>query len=354
MRTTFHQFFRPTKNEMNAMLTQALICYDANVLLNVYRYSEETQRGLIGVFKDFSDRTRLPHQVALEYARNRAKTVVEQVNLCQATEDAFNKVVKDYITPRDRQPFLSADASAALAVIMDELEKKRKALEAMISEDEYADLLLSLFEQKICAAPDETTLAQLHAIAAGRYAKKIPPGYSDLKEKELPFAYGDYVAWRQLMDIATREKKDFIFVTDDFKEDWRLKLSGKTIGPRPELLEEFRRETGQGVWLFSSEGFLIATNEAGSSQVAESVIEEVSAHLVAQTALLASGSKLSSRSVEHRDANAPAPDVKLSNLRKESAEAESFDEEAAVRHTKVTTPSKTKTPGAGEEYGGDE
>ena len=134
----------------------------------------------------------------------------------------------------------------------------------MISEDKYADLLLSLFDQKIGAAPDEEMLKQLHEQAADRYAKKTPPGYSDLKDKGVPRAYGDYIVWRELMDIAKKEKKDFILVTDDSKDDWRLKLSGKTIGPRPELLEEFRRETGQRVWLFTSEGFLIATKEAGS------------------------------------------------------------------------------------------
>ena len=30
MRNTFHQYFRPTKEEMDALLAEALICYDAN------------------------------------------------------------------------------------------------------------------------------------------------------------------------------------------------------------------------------------------------------------------------------------------------------------------------------------
>ena len=81
MRTTFHQYFRPTKDEMDALLAEALICYDANVLLNVYRYSDETQKGLIEIFGAFADRTYLPHQVALEYARSRVKTIIDQVNL---------------------------------------------------------------------------------------------------------------------------------------------------------------------------------------------------------------------------------------------------------------------------------
>ncbi len=361
MRTTFHQFFRPTKDEMDAMLAHALICYDANVLLNIYRYSEETQMGLVEVFKTFADRTRLPHQVALEYARNRGKTIVDQVNHCEATERAFAKVVDDFIKPKNKQPFLSAGSATALEGIMEELAKKRKALESMISEDSYADLLHSLFDQRISALPDEKTLEQLHKEAADRYERKIPPGYSDLAEKEIPRAYGDYIAWRQLMDLAAQEKKDFILVTDDSKGDWYLKLKGKTIGPRPELLEEFHRETGQRIWLFDSEAFLIATKKAGSAQIADSVIEEVGAHLVAQSSAPASEDKLSSPRIESEHATGLASEFKLSSPRIERAKLDAFASEPQVQDAKLSTPGKEtaaltdkKTAVVGGDDGGDE
>lgn len=325
---------------MDEMLKEALICYDANVLLNIYRYSDETQNGLIEVFKDFVDRTCLPHQVALEYARNRAKTIVDQANFCQSTEDAFKKVIKEFIEPKDKQPFLSAESTKALNGIIDELTSKRKLLESMISEDKYADLFLSLFDQKIGAAPGEETMKQLHKQAEDRYEKKTPPGYSDLKDKEVPRAYGDYIVWRQLMDIAKKDKRDFILVTDDSKEDWWLRLSGKTIGPRPELLEEFRQETGQCVWLFTSEGFLIATKEAGSTRVSDSVIKEVGEHLIAQTSALASEDKLSSPNIDLKEATGSASDVKLVSQRVDHAKTDEFAKEASLQDSKLTTPGK--------------
>ena len=361
MRTMFHQFFRPTKAKMDEMLKEALICYDANVLLNIYRYSEETQEGLLEVFKAFVPRTCLPHQVALEYARNRAKTIVDQVNLCQSTEAAFKRVIKDFIAPKDKQPFLSADSTKALDGIIDELATKRKSLESMISEDKYVDLFLSLFDQKIGAAPDEETLKQLHKQADDRYEEKTPPGFSDLKDKEVQRAYGDYIVWRQLMDIAKKDKRDFILVTDDSKEDWWLRLSGKTIGPRPELLEEFRQETGQCVWLFTSEGFLIATKEAGSTQVSDSVIKEVGEHLISQTSALASEDKLSNPNLDLKDVNGSASDVKLSSQRVEHAKTDEFAKEESLQEGKLTTPvEKTVAPTekkmavASEDGGGEE
>lgn len=367
MRTMFHQFFRPTKAKMDEMLEKALICYDANVLLNIYRYSEETQGGLIEVFKAFVDRTCLPHQVAFEYARNRANTIVEQVNLCQSTEAAFKKVIVDFIAPKDKQPFLSADSTKALDGIINELATKRKALESMISEDKYVDLFLSLFDQKIGAAPDEETLKQLHKQADDRYKKKTPPGYIDAKDKKNPRAYGDYIVWRQLMDIAKKNNRDFIFVTDDSKDDWWLRLSGKTIGPRPELLEEFRRETGQCIWIFTSKGFLIATKKAGSTQVSDRVIEEVGEHLIAQTSELASEDKLSSPNIDFEESNGSASDFKLSSKRVEQTKMDEFAKEASLKKEvsfkedklmtpaeKTVAPTEKKTAVDSEDGGGEE
>jgi hypothetical protein len=147
------------------------------------------------------------------------------------------------------------------------------------------------------------------------------------------------------MDIAKKEKRDFILVTDDSKDDWRLKLSGKTIGPRPEHLEEFRRETGQRVWFFTSESFLIATKEAGSTQVSDSVIKEVGEHLIAQTSALGSEDKLSNPNIDREEANGSASDVKFSSQRVEHAKTDEFAREASVREDKLTIPgTKTVAP----------
>jgi len=335
MRTTFHHFFRPTKDQMNDLLSSALICYDANVLLNVYRYSDKTQQGLIKVFETFAERTRLPHQFAMEYARNRAKTIVDQAKFCQATEDGLKKLMKEFVTPKDKHPFLSNESTAALNRISEELAEKRKALEALISNDQYADLLEKLFDAKIGIAPTEATLEQFHKDAAERFAKETPPGYMDAKDKKIPDAYGDYVGWRQLMDIAKQERCNFIFVTDDSKADWLLEISGRKIGPRPELLEEFYRETGQRVWLFSSESFLIAT--ATSTHVPENVIKEVGEHLVAQASTDAPGDKLSSPTLDPEKAVETGSSMKLSSPKTEKAKGEKLSELTPTKEDKVAS-----------------
>ena len=174
---------------------------------------------------------------------------------------------------------------------------RRALVERMVNSDDYMDVLISAFEGRLSAAPDTNLLQALHADAAARFDAKTPPGYRDADKKASDARptvdpYGDYIAWKQLMQVAASEKKDFILVIDDVKDDWwRIESdkSGKhkyTVGPRPELLEEFHKETGQHVWFYTSEDFLRAAKQYDAAGVKDEVIEEVGAHLNAKRAAI--------------------------------------------------------------------
>ena len=73
--------------------------------------------------------------------------------------------------------------------------------------------------------------------------------------------FGDLVVWKQVIEHAkTSAIKDFIFVTDDDKDDWWWAIESqghKRLGPRPELVEEIMREAGvERFHMYSSEQFL--------------------------------------------------------------------------------------------------
>jgi hypothetical protein len=299
MRTVLHQFFRPTRDDFKRLWKEALIAYDACVLLNLYGYSEDTRTDLISVIQHYADRSRLPHQFALEYARNRLSTIVKQIKNYQNTENDLKKIERDHLQPKTEHPFLSEASWKAFEGIQKELADKRRAIEQMVTNDEYADVVLATFEGRIGPSPSAAELSQFHSDATARFAAKKPPGYKDLGPKTVPDAYGDYIAWRQLMSIAASEKRDFILVTDDVKEDWWQIESERRIGPRPELLEEFGSETSQRIWLYTSEGFLRAAQEYDSSAIKDEVIREVEAHLVAQS--VATDAKVAAPSPEDDD-----------------------------------------------------
>src|SRR5262249_12009414 len=68
--------------------------------------------------------------------------------------------------------------------------------------------------------------------------------------------FGDAVLWLQTIAYAKEKNVPVILVTDERKEDWWHEAHGETLGPRPEMLQEFRKETGQPCYIYAPETFL--------------------------------------------------------------------------------------------------
>ena len=77
MRKKFPGYCRLTESEFLQLWGNCLFTFDANVLLNLYRYTPETKDSLINIMQKVSDRIWLPYQAALEYHRGRI-TVIQQ------------------------------------------------------------------------------------------------------------------------------------------------------------------------------------------------------------------------------------------------------------------------------------
>ncbi|MFP4958927.1 PIN-like domain-containing protein [Bacillus subtilis] len=109
-------------------------------------------------------------------------------------------------------------------------------------------------------------LNELYIEGENRFENSVPPGYKDIDKGDakryfdgLDYTkkYGDLVLWKQIIDFAKSKKTDIIFVTDDNKEDWWLISHGKTLGPHPEIIQEFKRETdGNNIYIYKTKQFL--------------------------------------------------------------------------------------------------
>jgi PIN like domain len=284
MRNAFRQYFKPTNSDLRDLWEHGLFSFDASVLLSIYGYSGETRQELVNFVEKNALRVRLPHQFGLEYARNRGSVIVKQVNKYLKVEKELKEIKDNDIAPKRDHPYLTKKSLRAYQAIQDELAKSRKAIEKLIGSDPYAERLLGVFDGRVGDCPTSEELSQLHSEAKNRYERKIPPGFSDLKKKDVPDAYGDYIAWHQLMQIAKAEKQDFILVVDDLKDDWWYIERERTVGPRPELLAEFAREAQQHVYMYTSESFLRAAREYTSADIGDEVIEEVTLRLASERA----------------------------------------------------------------------
>src|SRR5262249_50614685 len=142
----------------------------------------------------------------------------------------------------------------AVDQVVAEFDKKKEALDKRYNDDAHLDFFVSLFEGRTGSPFGVDQLDELEKIGQVRYEKKVPPGNEDAKKPENKF--GDFIVWRQLMDEARRIEKPLIFITDDGKDDFWRRPNGRTIGPRHELIAEFKRETGQNLYMYNSSSFM--------------------------------------------------------------------------------------------------
>jgi hypothetical protein len=99
-----------------------------------------------------------------------------------------------------------------------------------------------LFGEEVGNRPNEEETKRLLAICEDRFKLEVPPGYRDHTKPENK--HGDMFIWFELIAMAKEKRKPVIFVVNDDKPDWTLEVSGKKLGPRPELIQEFYDQTG--------------------------------------------------------------------------------------------------------------
>lgn len=198
-------------------------------------------------------------------------------------EESLTQIKKNYISPQRDHPYLTNDALRAYDFVLEELGESRSAIEKLLGTDEYCERLLKVFEGNVGPKPSSEVLDQLHAEAKERYEKQIPPGYLDRKKKDIPEAYGDYIAWWQLIQIAQSEKRGIVLVTDESKDDWWYSEGDhEQLSPQPQLLEEFALRSGQNFCLYNSVNFLRSVKKFMAVDIQDHVIEEVSLRLASQ------------------------------------------------------------------------
>ena len=282
MRKALCHWFRITEAEERELWKSGIFSFDASVLLSIYEYSNETRNELVKLIEDNSQRVRLPYQFGLEYVRNRSSVIIKQSkNYVKAVKDLESFQIK-HIESKNNHPYLSESSLEAFKEIQSDLTARQKEMECLIGSDPYADKVLTVFEGRLGPKPTPEELTLLHERAKERYDKKRPPGYSDLKGKGAPDAYGDFIGWSQLIEIAKKEQKGVILVLDDSKEDWWLKREERKIGPHPDLVEEFSSLTQQRLWIYTSENFLRAAKKFVAAEISDEVIEEVTQRLASQ------------------------------------------------------------------------
>jgi hypothetical protein len=282
MKKKFVGYYRPSEKEFSELWKSCLFAFDTNVLLNLYRYTPATKASLLGILEKVSERIWLPYQAAYEYHNRRVDVIQQQMKAYDAVVEIVRKSIDEArgkLGTFARHPSIKIDE--ILKPFDEAFEKSEEALAKLkgqhpdlLIDDPINETLAGLFDGKVGEPTPEDELEQIYKQGERRYRLGIPPGYAD-RNKGDASQYGDLVMWFQVIAKAKEDKRSVIFVTDDRKEDWWLRPGGKTIGPRPELVQEISKKAAIKFYMYSADPFMQYARKYLKQRVEKKAIDEV-------------------------------------------------------------------------------
>ena len=288
MKKEFIGYYEPKEEEINNAWNNGVFAFDANTLLNLYRYSGGTRNDFLAALQKVKKRLFLPYQAAFEFHSNRVG-VIEGVErsyneLEEIFKQNYEKSLRDEVNRFKRHPSLKIDALKKLhdefvEEIVEELESQKAKHPNFKTDHTVLDKVTELFDKSVGDNIPKSELEKIYKEGKERYDNDIPPGYKDEKEKRkkgLRNVFGDLIVWRELISFSNKENQPLIFVTDDRKEDWWRIENGRTIRPREELIKEFFDETGIRILIYNADQFLKFAKERGLvPKIKDETIDEV-------------------------------------------------------------------------------
>lgn len=269
MRDLFAQFYALDEDTVKAAVTDGLVAADTNVLLNLYRFQGGAREDLFGALESLKDRLWVPHQVGLEFQRRRVGVIADQEQYFTSTQRDIKALIDSLreragafptrigLEKKHTQDILSRIGDLS-TILSEEISKAARANEVRLKNsdnDKVLKRLETLVDGRIGKQMSPADLQAARTEALRRVEAGLPPGYEDGGKAD---PTGDYLVFRQLMDVAKERKLQFpvVLITDDEKKDWYRREQGKPMGARPELREEMMIEAGVPFVVMTTATFL--------------------------------------------------------------------------------------------------
>ena len=73
----FEHYILSDEESVKSIWGDAILVFDTNVLLNLYRYSENSKNDLLKALEYYKDRLWIPFQIGWEYHNNRLSVIID-------------------------------------------------------------------------------------------------------------------------------------------------------------------------------------------------------------------------------------------------------------------------------------
>ncbi len=246
------EIFKFQHKSVQDIKESALFILDTNALFVPYNVGKKNLDDIINIYKllIINNRLFIPSQVIREFFKNRPKRLASIISQLKNTQSRIQlpelgnypllEPLEDYQHLKSDQEHLSENFGS----FNKSLKEVIKQIKSWRWNDPVSLVYGEIFPPTIFVdvkTEEKAILADLKR----RLRHDVPPGYKDRDKPDM--GIGDVLIWHTILELAGKEKKDVIFVSDDQKDDWWHKThtsDKEPLFPRFELLEEFRRHTG--------------------------------------------------------------------------------------------------------------
>ncbi|MFE1016569.1 PIN-like domain-containing protein [Streptomyces sp. NPDC058794] len=260
---------------------------DSSVLLDLYRVTPTARKEMIDSLLAIKENLWVPHQVALEFHRNRVEAARDQLSFydetCKSLETAQNQALQRLNEFANRSALddnekrrLKEPLESAFRVAIERVKSHQGVFDLTISrvlnDDPVLKALAELLDGKVGQPLSEEDYVKAQAEAARRRDGRIPPGYKDRAKRTNPD--GDYLWWEQTLIKAAEVSKSVLIISNDEKEDWINKRLDFSLGPREELVEEMRQRAGVSLRIINFATFLEAARVGSAVSVSRETLSQ--------------------------------------------------------------------------------
>jgi predicted nucleic acid-binding protein len=258
------------EESIKSIWASAAFCLDTNVLLDIYRYTDENRMSFLKLLSAIKGRVFIPNRVAVEFARNRVTVIRGHFGPQRIIKSRLDDAAKDIRDKHSKHPLLNelvALVESAKKLVDDTYGVAEKKQMALIGND-------TILPQLVAAIGDDVGEPYPDAEVQKEYKRRkdsmIPPFCKMDDDKDEERRTGDVVIWLELLKKYEGTKKPVIFVTDDMKENW-WQNSGGRHDPHPILVQEAYTRTQSDILFYTSERF----NETAPARLGVAVPKEL-------------------------------------------------------------------------------
>ena len=240
----FESYRTVTDADYRSLLTSGLVVLDTNVLLNLYRYHEQTRRELLNVLANLGDHLWIPHHVMAEFWQRRPtllqdpRGVEDVVRDLEHYKSTYNERVRNWATrvglPPEHTIELLDTSNLAFSKVTEAIRKLGSDEALSDAGDTEHDPIVAklniIFDRRVGNPLTPEDLRLKIEEARQRFKDNRPPGYRDAGKKQN--LAGDYLIWAETLREAATRSVNVLLVTGDVKDDWWRIESGQAKGPR--------------------------------------------------------------------------------------------------------------------------